>query len=77
MGQLYFHCSSPKGVLIDRRGTAIRDLGEAKAHAVNVVRSLLGTRGSEDWRRWVLHVSDDLGDEMFVMPFAFALSKPH
>jgi hypothetical protein len=24
-----------------------------------------------------LHVSDDLGDELFVLPFAFVLGKPH
>jgi hypothetical protein len=24
-----------------------------------------------------LHVSDDRGDEIFVMPFAFVLGKPH
>jgi hypothetical protein len=30
---------------------------------------------SEDWRSWILHVSDDLGDELFIVPFAFALGK--
>jgi hypothetical protein len=24
-----------------------------------------------------LHVNDDLGDELFVVPFAFVLGKPH
>ena len=68
MGQLYFHCSNA-------RGTA--DLAEARDHATSVVRLLLMTRRSEDWRGWVLHVSDDRGDEIFVMPFAFVLGKPH
>jgi hypothetical protein len=41
------------------------------------VRSLTATRSLEDWRGWMLHVSDDLGDELFVIPFAFVLGKPH
>jgi hypothetical protein len=28
-------------------------------------------------RSWILHVSDNLGDELFVVPFAFVLGKPH
>ena len=28
-------------------------------------------------RDWVLHVSDDLGEEIFVLPFEFLLGKPH
>jgi hypothetical protein len=41
------------------------------------VRSLIKARSLEDWRGWVLHVNDDLGDELFVVPFAFMLGKPH
>jgi hypothetical protein len=41
------------------------------------VRSLTATRSLEDWRGWMLHVSDDLRDELFVIPFAFVLGKPH
>jgi hypothetical protein len=41
-----------------------------------MVRSFVATRNSEDWR-WVLHVRDNLGDEVFDMPFAFVLGKPH
>jgi hypothetical protein len=52
-------------------------LAEARDHTTSMVRSLVARRNSEDWRSWVLHVRDDLGDEVFVMPFAFVLSKPH
>ena len=31
----------------------------------------------DDWRGWVLHVSDDQGDELFVVPFTFVLGKPN
>ena len=77
MPQVYFHCSSPKEVLTDRSGVAVNDLSEARDHATSVVRSLTMTHSPEDWRAWVLHVSDDLGDELFVVPFAFVLGKPH
>ncbi|PAY06514.1 MULTISPECIES: hypothetical protein [Bradyrhizobium] len=77
MGQLYFHCSHPKGTLIDRCGAAIADLNEAHDHATGVVRSFLMKLSPEDWRSWVLHVCDDRGDDVFLMPFSFVLGKPH
>jgi hypothetical protein len=75
--QVYFHCSNPKEVLIDRSGAVVEDLAEARDQAACVVRSLATTRSLEDWRGWILHVDDDLGDELFVVPFAFVLGKPH
>jgi hypothetical protein len=75
--QVYFHCSNAKKVLVDRRGAVVDDLSGARDHAASVVRSLTGARSLEDWRDWVLHVSDDLGDELFVVPFAFVLGRPH
>ncbi len=77
MTQVYFHCSNTQGVLIDQRGAAIGDLTEAHDYAALVVRSLIMTPNVEDWRSWVLHVSDDFGEEIFAMPFASALGKPH
>jgi hypothetical protein len=32
---------------------------------------------SEDWLDRVIHVSDEFGDEIFVMPFMLALGKPN
>ena len=62
MTQVYFRCSNPKEVLVDRCGAVVDDL------AACVVRSLTMARSLEDWRSWILHVSDDLGDELFVAP---------
>jgi len=31
----------------------------------------------EDWRGWVLHVSDESGEEIFNLPFDSLLGKPH
>ena len=40
MAQIYFHCSTADGVLIDRSGAVLGDLAEARDHATLVVRSL-------------------------------------
>jgi hypothetical protein len=77
MAQLYFHCSSTDEVLVDRIGTAVGDLAEARDHAACIVRSFVMAPNPEDWRDWVMHVSDDLDDEIFVVPFASVLGKPH
>jgi hypothetical protein len=77
MTHVYFHCSNRNEVLIDRCGAVVDDLAEARDHAACVVRSLTTARSLEDWRGWTLHVNDDLGDELFVVPFAFVLGKPH
>ena len=77
MTHVYFHCSNKKEVLVDRCGAVVDDLAEARDHAACVVRSLTTARSLEDWRGWILHVNGDLGDELFVVPFAFVLGKPH
>jgi hypothetical protein len=77
MAQVFFHCSSAQGTMIDRSGAAIDNLAEARDHAALVVRSLIMTPGEEDWRGWVLHVSDGDGEEIFSLPFASMIGKPH
>ena len=77
MTQVYFHCSNAKEALIDRCGAVVDDLAEARDRAASVVRSLTMARSPEDWRGWILHVNDDLGEELFVVPFAFILGKPN
>jgi uncharacterized protein DUF6894 len=77
MTDVYFHYSNARGVLIDRGGTAVDDLIEARDQAACVVRSLIMTPSKEDWRGWVLHVTDDDGEALFDLPFAAVLGKPH
>jgi len=77
MTQVFFHCSNRKKVFLDRRGAVVDDLAGARDLATRVVQSVTGERALEDWRDWVVHVSDDQGDELFVMPFSLVLGKPH
>ncbi|WP_426409714.1 DUF6894 family protein [Bradyrhizobium ganzhouense] len=77
MTQVYFHCSNANEVLIDRCGALVDDLTEARDRATSVVRSLTTARTLDDWRGWILHVEDDVGAEVFVVPFAFVLGKPN
>lgn len=77
MAQVYFHCSNAKGASIEQCSTAVGDLAEAHERAALVVRSLIMEPSPEDWRDWILHVSDDFGEEIFNVPFASVLGKPH
>lgn len=77
MAQVYFHCSNQVGATMDRCGSAVANLNEAREHAALVVRSLVKTATLEDWRDWVLHVTDEKGEELFSVPFASQLGKPN
>jgi hypothetical protein len=76
MTQVYFHCSNADEVLIDRRGAAVLNLAEARDHAARVMQSLIGARTPDDWREWVLHIADDLGTEIYALPFTSVLGRP-
>jgi uncharacterized protein DUF6894 len=76
MTEIYFNCSDAEHFIVDRRGFAM-DLDEARAHAERMVRSLVMTPGAEDWRDWVIHVTDDLGEEIFALPFSSVFGRVH
>ena len=77
MAQLYFQYTSLEGELTDRHVAVVGDPAEAREAAALVVESLIMAPIAEDWRSWVLHVSDDSGAEIFTLPFASMLGKPH
>jgi hypothetical protein len=77
MAQLYFQYTSLEGELTDRHVAAVANLAEAREAAALVVESLIRAPIAEDWRSWVLHVSDESGEEIFALPFASMLGKPH
>jgi hypothetical protein len=63
--------------LVDRHGAAVSNLTEARERAAQIMRSMIMVPGAEDWRDWVLHVSDHDGVEIFDLPFTAMLGKPH
>ena len=49
MTQVYFHCSNTKKVFVDRRGTMVDHLAEARDHATHVVQSFTNEFTVEDF----------------------------
>ena len=52
----------------------VSDLAETRDYAACVVRSLI-INSAQDWRDWVVHVSDDFDEE--ILKFSSVLGKPH
>ena len=77
MTHVYFHCSSSERVLLDQNGSDVEDLVEAHERAKQIVQPFVSSQTPDDWRAWTLHVSDENGDEIFLMPFAYVLGRPH
>jgi Domain of unknown function (DUF6894) len=77
MTQVYFHCSSSREFRVDQFGAAVNNLAEARDHAARVVRLLITEASAEDWRDWVVHVSDDFDEEILEISFSSVLGKPH
>jgi len=75
MAQVYFHCSNADEILIDRRGAAVLNLAEARDHAACVMQTLVQVESDEDWREWMIHIADELGDEIFAISFTSVLGK--
>jgi hypothetical protein len=78
MTDVYFHYSNAHGVLIDRSRTAVDDLVGARKHTDCVARSLIMTASAEDGAAGSSpHVTDNEGDEIFTVPVATVLGRPH
>jgi len=77
MAQIHFHISTTDRVLLDCGAADVRDLTEAREEAQLVVRALIAVPGPEDWRDFMLHVHDDLGEEMYALPFKTVLGRMH
>ena len=77
MAQVYFHCCNDSRVLMDRSPAEIDDLTDICERAMQRAHILIAAPTMEDWRNWTLHVSDETGEELFVMPFAALVGKPN
>ncbi|QIG91703.1 MULTISPECIES: DUF6894 family protein [unclassified Bradyrhizobium] len=76
MSAVFFHCSDDKHVILDRIGTAM-DLTDVRVYAEQLARSYMMTPSAEDWRNWAVHVTDDIGTEIFDLPFTAVLGGLH
>jgi hypothetical protein len=77
MTHVYFHCSSAERVLLDQNGSDVEDLVEAHERAKQIVHQFVTSQTPDDWRAWTMHVSDENGDDLFLLPFAYVLGRPH
>ena len=77
MAQVTFRCSSADRMLPNRCEAEAADLTDAREQAMLAARMLIASPGIEDWRTWVLHVSDDLGEEILALPFSALIGRLH
>jgi Domain of unknown function (DUF6894) len=77
MAHIYFHCSCTEQILLNYGDADVADMAEARQQAATVVRALLASPGPEDWRDWMLHISDDLGEQIFALPFTAVMGRLH
>jgi hypothetical protein len=77
MAQALFRCSNAQGHVIDGRVANVDDLMEAREYATRVARSLIAAPTLRDWRECCMSVRDDLGEEIFMMPFSSIIGKLH
>jgi len=78
MFYLYFHCAGPGEILIDRDGSEVLDLIEARDPALSLARILVeGAYGTRDFTDWHVYVSDEDDEEMLLIPFADVMPTIH
>jgi len=77
MAQVYFHCSTTERALLNYGEAEVADMTEAREQAALLVRALVAAPGPEDWRDWMLHISDDLDEEMFSLTFKSVMGHVH
>jgi hypothetical protein len=76
MPQVSFRCAISRGVEIDRQVAVMGNLVQARDYAMALARSRMAAAPQQDWRKHCLHVEDERGEEIFVLPFWSVLDKP-
>jgi hypothetical protein len=77
MTHVYFHCTNEDGMMLAPRSVEVHDFVEAHERAAQMVRAFVNSIGPDDWRGWIMHVRDEEGEEIFLMPFSCVLGQPH
>lgn len=78
MFYLYFHCAGPGEILIDRNGSEVLDLMEARDRALDLARILVEQAfGTRDFTDWHVYVSDEDDEELMLIPFSAVMPTIH
>ncbi|HYF53502.1 MAG TPA: hypothetical protein VEA41_04525 [Salinarimonas sp.] len=78
MAHLYFHCTNAHEALRDRAGRDVPSLAEAHREALALARLVMDrVSGLGDFRDWRIHVEDEEGSELMLVPFTFARAELH
>ena len=78
MAQFFFHCSNSEKVLVDRSGYDLHDLVEVRRRASGIMRRCIEMGAVDgDCRDWLMHVVDEMDEEVFVLPFADMIGRPN
>jgi len=76
MARLCFRCASSGGIEIDQHLADVEDWFAARDYAIELVRSRIAAAPPQNWRKHRLHVENERGEELFVLPFWSTLCKP-
>ena len=77
MAQVFLQYSTPRGVVLYQAVAKVNGVTELREYAVQSVQSLISAPSLEDWRQWTVRARDDLGSELFALPFVSLLGEPH
>jgi hypothetical protein len=77
MAQVFLQYSTPRGVVLYQTVAKVTGVTELREYAAQSVQSLIAAPSLEDWRYWTVHARDDLGLELFTLPFMSLIGKPH
>jgi hypothetical protein len=72
MTRVYLSCSNSFGCFPESLIAEVGNLLEARDYAKALARSPLYPAGREDWKRCSVHVRNDEGEELFIMPVLWA-----
>ncbi len=78
MAQFFFHCTSSEKVLVDQSGDDLLDLAEVRHRASAIMRHRMETGVVDgDCRDWLMHVTDEEDEEVFVLSFSDVIGRLH
>lgn len=72
----HFHCTDGQEMILDRRGRPLRADGDTRRQAEAVARRLMADHLiAADWRRWIVCVYNEFGEQIDLVPFPAQTSQ--